>query len=304
MTRGVRVLLVLGALCAAVPGVRAQDSGAAGTERALEEPEAPPAASDDGERKVFGAPAAPVKPVPPRPEKPRAAARRDKTGKVIVPAPPEPLGDPLRERSGMTGPERARRTSVQALAGAVTGAVAVVCGAFACPALLACSILGNPLFGALGMGLHFLMVLPLHTLAATTGLGLTGYFGDEDLLAVGAAAAAIALVDVVALLVGGAVAAAIFLRWAPAPSQATITVRSPIRLDTGLPLIRGTDWALALNVLTATLAVVFLAPLAGTAAYAVAAWARGGESAEPAVTPSRPAPADKAPRRRRSGVPR
>ena len=268
---------------------------------------------DDGDRAVVGnrppADGSKVRrPPPPPPPKPKATVQRDKDGKVILPTPPRPLADLVApNRSQLSGPQRAWVTGAQVLWGAVFGGGAFVCGACACPPLLLATVFGGPLIGAVAMGLYMMVVAPLHVGMAALGLFVPAYFRDPDWVAGAAGVAGVAAVDLLALMAGGIVATAVVLRWAPSPSNSTIKLRGPVPLAL-LPELRGTDLALALNVLAVTSVMVFVAPLVGVGLYTLVGLLRGDPAPqlEAKVEPGRATrtPDAPAPRRKRRTRPR
>jgi len=285
--------------------VLAQEEGVAGPSRLVEEepPAAiPPVGDDDATRAVMGADndKKPRRAPPARVAKPTAKVHRDQDGKVVLPKAPEPLMDPLApRRTGMTGVDRAELAARQVLSGVLFGLPAFALGACAfVPLVLVSSV--NPLFGLAAMGAFFAVIAPMQGVAAILGLFLPAYLNDVDYGATAAAAATVLVVDALAVVLGGVTATVVWLRWAPAPSNAIIRTRGPFTLEV-VRQMDGTTWAMVLNVIAATSLVVFVGPLLGVAAYNLVALARGEPEASPPAPdePRPPAPTTPNTRRRR-----
>lgn len=255
---------------------------------AVPEPEPTPAPVEEGESRVLGKDREKqaVKPVPPRaPPKPAGTVRRDANGKVIMPVKPRPMNDPVRPRvSRSTGVDRAQTTSLQVLLAALPGVGLLVCGTcLACPMVPVSTVWGlgsGTLIGCLLGGACWMTLAVPHSLLATVALWIPTLNKERDVVALGAAAAAIIATNMATVLVGGLVAIAITLRWARAPSNSPVKDRLGI-LEALFPPasrpreFRGADVALFFNVVATMAVAAFLAPLVGVVAYTGVSYLRG-----------------------------
>jgi hypothetical protein len=116
----------------------------------------------------------------------------------------------------------------------------------------------------------------LHVVLAAAGVFLPTLLHEADYVAGLGALAGLVLADGVSLLVGGATAALILLRWPRGPTTARVFTR----YGSGLPTMRGVDLALALNLLATAAATTLLAPIVGAASYVALSYWRGNAEEE------------------------